>query len=961
LSSTGPRTFALLAAVSLLILALFAGPASAQKLKQPTAAKALRTLVRQTNALPGAAASKAQKSKLVQAARSARRTVRTRPCASVRQLARYRRVLRGIKVKKGRRYRRASNRLTALAPASMTASRALLAKRSTRRCGGGVKPSKREQAKMTLLQNDTNGMRVRVQLPALRFVDEEGGGRTWTKLVLPNTDAPGRAGTPGIPMVSSTIGVPDGATLDVDATRTTSYTIGAVDVFPNQREPVDQGGPELVTQPPDFQAPPFATRPFAFDGDAYRRRGNVPAKPANGVILGQSRDLTLGNLRVPAAQYNPRKKTLKVLNSVDVTVRFEGGSHSFSDQLASPWEYPQRRLVAALLNSDAVRGDLPTILERCGEEMLVITNPSTLAAANQFANARRSAGLRTNVFQTGGLVGQIGTTAGEIQTFIRSRLTAFGCIRPSYVTLMGDDELVPTFPGINGIESDLEYSMRDNADELPDVAVGRIVGDNAAAVTTAVTKIINYENSPPGGSWLRRATIAAQFQDDDLDGRENRTFTRFAEVTRNGILNTPGSFGLSVDRIYEDNPTATPLKFDDGTDLPNAIKKPGFAWDGDTADVTAAWNEGRFLIAHRDHGWNDGWGDPFFTTANVDALTNGNLLPVVLSINCSSGAFQRDDTAFATNALVNPNGGAVGVFGDTEDSPSWHNTQIAWGFVDGLLPRILGGEGPANKQRVGDALINGKTRLAGLAPPSGPGITGGDGNTRNELYLWHYFGDPSMQMWGGDPIKLPDTTLFEAEIREVYQGPPRPDPPPYTVFVTLPGEFNGQPISLVREGQVIGKAIVVNGQADIPANFGDGEPTQGELQVAMEADGAVPVSVPVEGVPVETRMTRTCPPSPFPSETPMTTSGKLEPGFAGAKIVVRYTPPSGTGQPFERTVTTDANGNWSDSVVPSDDDAGGKRPMRGAGQWTIEPRYDGDSGHRASKAQACTVTVFDNS
>ena len=63
---------------------------------------------------------------------------------------------------------------------------------------------------------------------------------------------------------------------------------------------------------------------------------------------------------------------------------------------------------------------------------------------------------------------------------------------------------------------------------------------------------------------------------------------------------------------------------------------------------------------------------------------------------------------------------------------------------------------------MGDALIRGKQRLAGIWAPSGPGITGGDGNSRNELYLWHYFGDPSMQMWGGDPIKFPTILDFRA-------------------------------------------------------------------------------------------------------------------------------------------------------------------------------------------------------
>ena len=839
MASPGTRARVLLAVViALLIPALSAAPSSAQKLKQPGAAKSLRALVRQTNALPPAAAPKAKRRKLARAAKAARRSARGRPCASVRQLARYRSVLRGIRVKKGRRFRRASNRLAALGPAAMNASRALLAKRGTRRCGGGVKPSKLESARFRILKNDASGMRLRVQLPALRFVNRVGGGRTWTQLVLPKTDSPGRAGTPGIPMVSEILGVPEGAALDVDATRATSYTIQQVDVFPNQRQAVDQEAPT-----PGSRAR-FASPPFRLNPAAYSRAGKVPAHAADGRILGQSRDITLGNVRVPAAQYDARRKSLKVLNSVDVTITFKGGSHSFSDQLGSPWEQAQRRLAGSLLNGEILRRDPPFVIERCGEEMMVITDPSTLAAANQFAVARRAAGIRTNVFQTGSAPGQIGTTPAEIQTAIRSRLTLADCIHPSYVTIMGDDELVPTFPGIGGIESDLEYSLRDNADELPDVAVGRIIGNDPAAITTAVTKIIAYETSPPDGVWLRRASIAAEFQDDEApDRQEDRTFITFAETVRTGILTTPGGFGLSVDRLYATYPHegVDPLRFNDGTALPAELRKPTFAWDASTPDISAAWNEGRFLVAHRGHGSTSAWDTPFFANTHADALLNGAMLPVVLSINCSSGGFQDNDTSFSTQALVNPNGGAVGVFGDTEVSPTWHNTQIAFGFVDALLPRVLPGEGPAERQRVGDALIHGKNRLAGIAPPTA------DGNTRNELYLWHYFGDPSMQMWGGEPVEVPDLTRFRAVFRRDFI-PPRPDPPPYTVVLTLPTEFNGQAASLIREGQVIGKAVITGGQAAIPAHFGDAQPTDGELRVAMEADGAVPVSVPVEGL-----------------------------------------------------------------------------------------------------------------
>jgi hypothetical protein len=922
--------------------ALVAGPASGQDSRRTGAGGALKALTKQTNKLPARAASAAEERKLSSAATAAKRAWPKRACAAVRKLERYRSVLEGVRIKRRRQATTATEKLRALGPASMDVSRALLASKRTKPCGGGVRPSGLEEAEFSVLQSDANGMRIRVQLPALRFVDAVGGGQMWTKLLLPDTDAPTAVGTPGVPMASDVYGVPQGATVDVEVTKTSSYEIGAVDVFPRQPDPVDEGDRAAAPLFPDTHAPPYSTPPFQIDRDAYDQGGQFPAQAADGVVLGRSRDVTLGNLRVAAAQYEPRSEKLEVLKTVEVTIRFEGGSHEFSDQLDSPWEQSQRRLLGSLLNAGVIRGlvDPPVIHERCGEEMLVITNPATLAQANTFAAARRAAGLRTSVVQTGAIPGGIGTSPAEIQAFIRGRLTAEGCIHPSYVTILGDDELVPTFPGINGIESDLEYSLRDNADELADVALGRIVGDDATGVGNAVAKIINYENSPPGGDWLDKASIAAEFQDDeDPNQREDRTFIMFAERSRAGILDTP--VGLSVDRIYATYPIGAvdPLGYRDGTPLPAELRKPTFAWDGDTADIAAAWNDGRYLMVHRDHGAPHGWDNPRFTSEDADALTNGAMLPVVLSINCSSGAFQDDDRSFATQALVNPNGGAAGVFGDTEVSPTDHNTQLAFGFLDALLPRVLAGEGPVDRQRVGDALIWGKTRLAGIWA---------DGGTRAEFYLWHYFGDPSMQMWGGEarPIEVPDPSRFEAEYLDDFPFPPEPDPPPYAVEVTLPVEFNGQAVSLVRDGQVIGKAIAADGRAQIPANFGDGSPTQGDLRVAMEADGAVPVSVPVQGLPVATKLTTTtCPASPHPSQNPMVTSGTLEPGFAGAKIILRYTPPQ--AQPFERTVTTDANGNWSDKFTPNG----------GVGQWRIEPRYEGDSAHAASVGQACTVTV----
>jgi hypothetical protein len=924
-------------AVMLMSIAWGGSVALGAKKKGNPTAKALKTLVVRTNALPRNALPPAKKLRLQGAAKHARQVAGKRPCRAVKDLSRFRRVLLGARVKKGKKGAKAARKLAALGPISLKASSSLLASKRTKRCGGGTKPSRLSNTKWKVLKSDANGMKLKVQLPAVQFVARTGGGKTWTQLILPNTDAPGDPGTPGIPVASNVIGVPDGAKLIVKPGEADSYTLDGVDVFPAQPEPVD-----ALTKAPNFAKPPFAAKPFAFDSKAYKAKGLEPS-PADGDVLGRSRDLTIGDLVIPAVQYDAKAKKLKVLTSVEVDVIFKGGPHTFSDELNSPWEQAQRRLAASLLNANVVNSRLDFILRRCGSEMLVITNPATRTAADTFATARRAAGIRTSVVETGSGPGQIGTTAAAIQTYIRARLTDFLCIHPSYITIMGDDELVPTFPGINGIPSDLQYSMRNDADELPDVAVGRILGADQAQVGTAVAKIVGYETTAPAApGFLNRAALASQFQDTDAagevnDGQEDRTFIQFSETVRSGLVKR----GVTVDRIYDDSPTTSPTKFNDGTSLPASLLKPTFPWDGDGADVSAAWNEGRFLIIHRDHGWSDGWGHPSFTTTDVNALSNGSLLPVVMSINCSSAAYDYDEDSFTQSALVKADGGAVGVFGDTRDSPSWHNSQIGLGFVDALLPSVLPSEGPATNQRMGDALIHGKLRLAGLSPPAG------DGSTRNELYLWHFFGDPSMQMWGGGkPPIVFDPNLFKAIFVEQI-GPPKPEPPPYWVVVNLPRELAGQPISLLRGGEVIGKALAGDGSASIPASFGDGSVKPGELRIAVEGDGAQPVSAPVDGIPkAPTSLEQSCPRSSFTGQ-PLTVTGSLGGAPAGSVVDVTFTPPD-ESDPTVVHATTQADGSWQASVTPTPNQPG---------TWSVSSRYAGTGQYAESTAGPCTTVV----
>jgi hypothetical protein len=365
--------------------------------------------------------------------------------------------------------------------------------------------------------------------------------------------------------------------------------------------------------------------------------------------------------------------------------------------------------------------------------------------------------------------------------------------------------------------------------------------------------------------------------------------------------------------------------------------------------VSAAWNEGRFLMVHRDHGWSDGWGTPGYGTADVQALTNGSMLPVLMSINCSSAAYDYDETSFVGEALVMPNGGAVGAFGDTRDSPSTANTQLSLGFADALLPFILPSEGPATRQRMGDALIHGKMRLNGISPLP-------NGTTRSEFYLWHYFGDPTMQMWGArDPIVL-DPGIFNAVFKKEI-GPPPPDPPPYWVQVSLPPQFNGQAFSLLRQGVVIGKGVATGGNVNIPASLADSPGTAGQLEVALEADGYVPVKIPVKDEPpLTTTLSENCPAdNDFNSNDLVTITGKLAGAPAGSTVDVTWVIPQ-SNEPGGRTVvthpTTDAQGNWSTSVQSQSFEWG---------TWQVSSNYAGSGEYAPSQAGPCAFFVSDNS
>ncbi len=615
---------------------------------------------------------------------------------------------------------------------------------------------------------------VRFGEPKLWSVEAE--GERFTELEIPGVQpGVGEPGMPGVPVLYRLVAVPQGAKASVN------FKVGRAQTFPMNLYPFQPQAPDAVQKGDELKPPAdrFPEPKFTKNKDVYASDALYPQVIATATPAGKARDLQLIQLAIAAGQYNPKAQELTLFESVEFEITFEGGKGGFITRSAlNPFE-SANVYSDIVLNRVAVdRFVIPDLREiYCGgEQYLILTHPDFRAAADRLAQWKNNKGITTTVVNVNDGAGSGPDGKEQIDSFIEHRWNWCG-VRPSYILLMGDAEFIEPFyvstSGSATTGSDYPYALLSSqGDDVPDFALGRIPVDTLAQADIVVDKIIKYESNPPSqASFYKNVGVASQFQccrSGGQTGRDLRSFIETSELARNELL----SHGYSVDRIYtktvEGNGGSTPRRFFNGTLLPAAIDaSSGFPWNGDTNDIVNAWNDGRFLFLHRDHGWEDGWANPGFTTTNVNNdLNNGDLLPVVFSVNCASGLFDNEtangdygtnvnQAYFAERLLRKSNGGAVGMLGDTRNSPTWANSALTRGFFDAVWPNTEPGFGNnTRKRRLGDILNHGKLYLMTQVGVAGTTVAPTEDNLTSELYLWHVLGDPTLQMWTGRPLRV---------------------------------------------------------------------------------------------------------------------------------------------------------------------------------------------------------------
>jgi hypothetical protein len=240
--------------------------------------------------------------------------------------------------------------------------------------------------------------------------------------------------------------------------------------------------------------------------------------------------------------------------------------------------------------------------------------------------------------------------------------------------------LLPTwqFPSYDGQSaSDNHFATVDKDPLHPVLAVGRFPVVQPAEVKAIVDKTIRYLKAPQYSDWRHRVMFIA----DETD---------YFKQSSDQIATTIGAEGFVADKVY-----ASPEEKDNLAHQ-SAIKQ--------------GLNDGRLLVHFIGHGgryiWRTGPPDlrknhDLFGLEDVANLSNGERLPMILSMTCYSAPFDNPtEDSIGEKFLREPNKGAVAVF-----AASWRNSPQP-SYSRALIDQLLH---PGTT--VGDAIVSAKSKL----------------------------------------------------------------------------------------------------------------------------------------------------------------------------------------------------------------------------------------------------------
>jgi len=701
-----------------------------------------------------------------------------------------------------------------------------------------------------LVSRSPTGVEIVFSIPYVQFEEKYVDGEPMTRVTIPCALLGNDEGAPNLPGTGRYIAFPVGANVKVEVIDSKSRVFENVDVIPAPQIPrVDDHSPLVFEKNPAI----------------YSRDAMYPANPVMCSEPAKFRGVDVVTIGVTPFSYNPVQKKLVVYSDFRIKVDFLGGYGQFGDDaFRSFWFEPI--LKQHLLNY----GSLPVVdfnsggssraTDECEYMIFHPDDPTFESWATIIKNFRAKQGISTNLFN----IADVGGTASGIENKINYAYNNWST-KPVGILLLGDYPEMPTHTWDGYCLADNMYADIDG-DDLPELNVARITARNESDLDLMINKFMGYEMNPP---------TAPNFYDEPIMAggwQSDRWFILCTEVCygfhaysegKHPVREYSGTSGAPSSWSTTD-PSAIINHFGpNGTGYIPLTPSHLTDWGANATRINNDINSGAFYLLHRDHGYEEGWGDPSYSISDLSGLHNNDLC-FVLSINCLTGKYDYNPQCFA-EAFHRMQYGALGVIAASHISYSFVNDTFIWGLHDSMWPHfdpVYGGSTGDNILMPGFAQASGKWYLAASNWPYNT-------SNKDETYnLFHLHGDAFMTLFTEVPQSLSvshastiatTATTFQVtadagsfiglstagEVLGTAEGTGGPvtimiDPPgdPGIMYVTVT-----QPNHYRYEGQVI---IQVDGPLAIwppdgtPDSALPGPPTEVTVQIANGLENYVP-------------------------------------------------------------------------------------------------------------------------
>jgi len=354
-------------------------------------------------------------------------------------------------------------------------------------------------------------------------------------------------------------------------------------------------------------------------------------------------------------------------------------------------------------------------------DIIILSNPIFKAAAEKLKDFHLShSGLTSKIVSPQQIYNEFSSGAQDItaiRDFVKYVYDEAGGdpdLLPQHLLIIGDasydmrniensaeanTNFVPSFQSPPSVSRTLTYvtddyyglldlneggNINNTANELLDIAIGRLPVKTATEANALVDKFINYSTSPSAfGDWRNNVAFVADDEDNNLHFNQ-------AELLSQKVANQYSCY--NVDKIYIDS--YEQISGAGGSRYPAAKEA-----------ILNRIYQGALVVNYIGHGNPTSWAEErILNSSEVLNWSNAEKLPLFLTATCEFSRF--DDPSIVSageKLLLNPDGGTIAMFTTVRLVFASANFDMADGFWSNVFEKI-GGEYPT----MGEVLIRTK-------------------------------------------------------------------------------------------------------------------------------------------------------------------------------------------------------------------------------------------------------------